>query len=146
MEERRKATAATGGDTAIAQAQMEARAAHLRKQRDLIVAQRKKDEQTKLEMKQQAQERRKASGSTDFSVTQSYWSAKKKSKVPARVQLGVTVDGVRITASVDGEDEVIETITVQNIVSWETIKDKETFRLTVSNPPPHLFPPNQAAC
>ena len=56
-----------------------------------LVAQRKKDEQTKLEMKQQAQERRKASGSTDFSVTQSYWSAKKKSTVPARVQLGVTV-------------------------------------------------------
>ena len=111
-----------------------------------LVAQRKKDEQTKLEMKQQAQERRKASGSTDFSVTQSYWSAKKKSKVPARVQLGVTVDGVRITASVDGEDEVIETITVQNIVSWETIKDKDTFRLTVSSPPPHPLPPNQTAC
>ena len=49
MEERRKATAAKGGDTAIAQAQMEARAAHLRKQRDLIVAQRKKDRENQAE-------------------------------------------------------------------------------------------------
>ena len=38
---------------------------------------------------------------------------------------------MRVAAEVDGGVTNVETVTIQNIVSWATVKDKSTFRLTV---------------
>ena len=38
---------------------------------------------------------------------------------------------MHITAEINGIKKKIETISIQDVVSWETVKDRDTFRLTV---------------
>lgn len=96
-----------------------------------LVTQKKADEKERTEQKQAMLAARREQGARDFTVSQTFWKKKKKAKVPDTVQLNVGVEGIKISAELDDVMSDIETITIQNIVSWETVKDKNIFRLSV---------------
>eukprot|EP01043_Picozoa_sp_COSAG02_P042992 COSAG02_NODE_3705_length_6355_cov_10.524946_2_plen_203_part_00 len=64
-----------------------------------LVSQKKEDEKKREDEKAAAVAARREKGIRDFDVTQTFWSKKKKSKVPPEVGLSVGIDGIDITGA-----------------------------------------------
>eukprot|EP01048_Picozoa_sp_COSAG05_P018909 COSAG05_NODE_2855_length_2569_cov_10.045352_2_plen_320_part_00 len=97
-----------------------------------LVKQKKQDAKDKEQARKEAIKAKVKAGTKEFTVTHTFWKHKiDGNKVPEEVLLTISDDGIKFTFEVDNTVRLVDTLDIQDIVSWETLKNPDRFRLTV---------------